>query len=225
MNIDETPHGRGEATQLSEPEVASHLTFQGLIIAYDHQVLEPRPWTEAQSTWAAELLAEAPDGPVLELCAGVGHIGLGAVRDSTRDLVMVDFNPVAQRFAAHNAVVNHMADRFEFRLARMEEALEAVERFGLIIADPPWVRSTETSRFPADPVLAIDGGDDGLALARVCVALIDKHLTDGGSALLQLGNTEQVQLIAQHAEQLGEDAVTVKGTQTFDDGVIVRLAH
>lgn len=201
------------------------LTFHDLTIAYDHQVLQPRPWTEAQSAWAAELLAEAPDGPVLELCAGVGHIGLGAVQDSSRELVMVDFNPVAQRFAQHNAVVNHMADRIEFRLARMEEALESAECFGLIIADPPWVRSTEISRFPADPVLAIDGGDDGLELARICVELIDQHLADGGSALLQLGSTEQVQLIAQHTEQLGDGAIRVKETQTFDDGLIVRLAR
>ncbi|MDN5704992.1 MAG: methyltransferase [Yaniella sp.] len=201
------------------------LTFAGLIISYDHRVLEPRPWTEAQSSWAAELLAQAPAGPVLELCAGVGHIGLAAVQDSHRDLVMVDFNPITEHFAQHNAVVNNMAERIEFRLARMQNALAAEERFGLIIADPPWVRSTETSRFPADPVLAIDGGDDGLDLARTCVELIDQHLADGGSALLQLGNTEQVRLIAQHAKQLGEGAVTVQETKTFDDGVIVRLAR
>lgn len=201
------------------------LTFAGLIISYDHRVLEPRPWTEAQSSWAAELLAQAPAGPVLELCAGVGHIGLAAVQDSHRDLVMVDFNPITEHFAQHNAVVNNMAERIEFRLARMQNALAAEERFGLIIADPPWVRSTETSRFPADPVLAIDGGDDGLDLARTCVELIDQHLADGGSALLQLGSTEQVRLIAQHAKQLGEGAVTVQETKTFDDGVIVLLAR
>lgn len=201
------------------------LTFAGLIISYDHRVLEPRPWTQAQSSWAAELLAQAPAGPVLELCAGVGHIGLAAVQDSHRDLVMVDFNPITEHFAQHNAVVNNMAERIEFRLARMQNALAAEERFGLIIADPPWVRSTETSRFPADPVLAIDGGDDGLDLARTCVELIDQHLADGGSALLQLGSTEQVRLIAQHAKQLGEGAVTVQETKTFDDGVIVRLAR
>lgn len=201
------------------------LTFGGLTISYDHRVLEPRPWTQAQSSWAAELLANGPAGPVLELCAGVGHIGLAAVQDSQRDLVMVDFNPITQHFAQHNAVVNNMAERVEFRLARMQNALAAEERFGLIIADPPWVRSTETSRFPADPVLAIDGGDDGLDLARTCVELIDQHLVNGGSALLQLGNTEQVRLIAQHAKQLGEGAVTVQETKTFDDGVIVRLAR
>ncbi|KFC53010.1 hypothetical protein GY12_13360 [Micrococcus luteus] len=46
------------------------------------------------------------------------------------------------------------------RLARIEEALAEGERFPLVIADPPWVRSTETGGFPRDPVAAIDGGAD-----------------------------------------------------------------
>ena len=199
------------------------ITFHGLTIHYNGEVLEPRPWTEAQSAWAAELLNDAPEGAVLELCAGVGHIGLGAIRDSSRHLVMVDFNPVAQRFAQENAEANGLASRVEFRLARMEEALASNERFGLVIADPPWVPSAETSKFPADPLTAIDGGDDGLDLARTCVDLIDRHLADDGSALLQLGNNAQVELIAEYAAQRG--SMNVAETRTFNDGVLVRLTR
>jgi methylase of polypeptide subunit release factors len=208
----------------ASPE-ASHLTFCGLSIAYDHRVLEPRPWTEAQSQWAAELLPDAPAGPVLELCAGVGHIGLGAVREGDRDLVMVDVNPVAREFALENAAANELAPRVEFRLARIDEALGEDERFPLIIADPPWVRSAETSRFPADPVLAIDGGDDGLDLARTCVDLIDAHLAVGGSALLQLGPDGQAEVIAAYAAQRSGGALTVAQTRTFERGVLVQLTR
>ena len=197
------------------------VTFRELSIRYNDQVLEPRGWTEAQSAWAAELLIDTPPGPVLELCAGVGHIGLGAIRDTSRELVMVDFNPVAQRFAHENAEANGLASQVEFRLARIEEALGADERFGLIIADPPWVPSTDTSKFPADPLTAIDGGDDGLDLARTCVDLIDQHLTDDGSALLQLGNSAQVERIAEHAAGVG--SVSVGEMRSFDTGVIVHL--
>jgi methylase of polypeptide subunit release factors len=207
------------------PSAASHLSFCGLSISYDHRVLEPRPWTEAQSEWAAELLTDAPAGPVLELCAGVGHIGLGAVRDTDRELVMVDVNPVAREFALENAAANALASRVEFRLARIDEALETGERFPLIIADPPWVRSAETSRFPEDPVLAIDGGDDGLDLARTCVDLIDGHLAEGGSALLQLGNAAQAELIAEYAAQRSGGAVAAGQARAFDRGVVVRLTR
>lgn len=206
-------------------ESTSRVRFRGLRISFDNRVLEPRPWTEAQSAWAAELLVEAPSGPVLELCAGVGHIGLGAVRDTARDLVMVDLNPIAQRFALENAAANDLASRVEFRLARLEDALEAGERFPVIVADPPWVRSGETSRFPEDPPLAIDGGQDGLDLARTCVDLIDRHLDDGGSGLLQLGNPVQAETMAAYAAQrLGGSAKVVE-TRAFEGGVLVRLAR
>ncbi len=201
------------------------VTFYDLMIRYNDEVLEPRTWTEAQSAWSAELLLDAPPGPVLELCAGVGHIGLGAIRDSTRSLVMVDFNPAAQRFAQDNAAANNLTPQVEFRLARMEEALGPDERFGLIIADPPWVPSTQTAQFPADPVTAIDGGDDGLDLARICVELINHHLLTEGSALLQLGNSQQVARISEYTHQLPTGSVTVKDFRTFDTGVVVRLAR
>lgn len=200
-------------------------TFCGLAIAFDDQVLEPRLWTEAQSAWAADLLDGAPTGPVLELCAGVGHIGLGAVRDSDRHLVMVDVNPAAERFARANAAANGMGARVEFRLGRIDSALGASERFGLIVADPPWVPSTDTSRFPEDPVLAIDGGDDGLDLARTCVDLIERHLAPGGSGLLQLGTTGQAEAIAAYAGDSSAGSLSVAETRVFERGVLVRLSR
>lgn len=202
-----------------------HVIFCGLDIAFDHRVLEPRPWTEAQSAWAADLLAEAPPGPVLELCAGAGHIGLGAVKDTDRTLVMVDVNPAAEEFALANAATNSLASRVTFRLARMEEALEPAERFPVIVADPPWVRSSETSRFPEDPVLAIDGGESGLDLARTCVDLMALHLSDGGSGLLQLGNLGQAETIAAYAAEEPAGALTLVETREFPRGVLVRLGR
>lgn len=201
------------------------LTFHGLKISFDDQVLAPRAWTVAQSTWAAELLAEVPQGPVLELCAGVGHIGLGAVRDSDRHLVMVDVNPAAERFAIENAAANSMESRVEFRVDRIDTALDPSERFGLIIADPPWVRSADTATFPEDPILAIDGGDDGLDLARTCVDLIDRHLSPGGSGLLQIGNTSQAETIASYAQQRLAGSVKVVEIRVFERGALVRIAR
>ncbi|NLE98960.1 MAG: methyltransferase, partial [Propionibacterium sp.] len=69
--------------------------FDPLQIEYDERVLAPRPWTRMQSEWAAEIALRAPDGPVLELCSGAGHIGLEAARLSGRALVCVDQNPAA----------------------------------------------------------------------------------------------------------------------------------
>jgi methylase of polypeptide subunit release factors len=199
-------------------------SFGPLTIRYDHRVLEPREWTAQQSTWAGELLAIAPEGPVLELCAGVGHIGLLAIAASSRPLVLVDLNPVACEFARQNIATAGMAHQVEVREGRMDEVVRPDERFALVIADPPWVPSADTGRFPDDPLVAIDGGEDGLGLAHTCVALMGAHLVEGGNGLLQLGTPEQAAAVEEHlAKHPGLGLRLVELRQYGDRGVVARL--
>jgi len=175
------------------------LRFGILDIAYDERVLEPRPWTAEQSRWGAELLPGLPAGRVLELCSGAGQIGLLTAALSGRSLVAVDLDPVACSFARHNAARAGLD--VEVREGPLDRVLADQESFALVTADPPWVRSADTGRFPEDPLLAIDGGDDGLDLARLCLTVADAHLMDGGSVLLQLGAEDQVAEIAGWASE------------------------
>ncbi|WP_101526294.1 methyltransferase [Nocardioides houyundeii] len=171
----------------------------GLDIRWDRQVLEPRPWTVEQAEWLAELSATAPAGAALELCSGVGHLGLVLHRLTARRLVMVDANPRACELAAENARAAG-TEQVEIRNSVMTRALESQERFALVLADPPWVPRAEITRFPDDPTIAIDGGPTGLDLAVQCLDLIEQHLLDGGHAVLQLGTAEQVEeLMAERA--------------------------
>lgn len=206
------------STPLSPP--ASTIRFDGLDIAYDDRVLTPRPWTAAQSRWAADLLATIPSGPVLELCAGAGHIGLLAVVGTDHRLVAVDADPVACEFARRNADAAGLADRVEVRNARMEEALDCDERFALIVADPPWVPSAHTGDYPADPLLAIDGGADGLALARACIGVAADHLDPGGVMLLQLGTTAQAAALE---AELPDELVVEEVRRPDPTGVVVAV--
>lgn len=207
-----------DAEVLPAAETVETMEFGPLLVRFDHRVLRPRPWTAAQSEWAAALAATAPDGPMLELCAGAGQIGLLAALGSTRSLVCVDVDPVACAFARRNAEAAGLAGRVEVRQGRMDEVLRDDERFPLVIADPPWVRRAEVGRFPEDPLRAIDGGDDGLDLARTCVDVARRHLLPGGSALLQLGSTEQVGLLE------SVDPAEVVEVRAYERGVLVRLA-
>jgi release factor glutamine methyltransferase len=204
---------------------AIEVDFGGLSIRYDERVLEPRPWTTSQSRWAADLLRDSPPGPVLELCSGAGHIGLLAVAFQPRDLVMVDLNPVACAFARENAERNPVSTVVEVREGSMDEVLDASERFAAVIADPPWVTTEEIGRFPRDPVTAIDGGPDGMAVAWLCLDVIDRHLNDPGWALLQLGNTDQVRALEGH---LGASSHRLQVEQVRESdarGVLVLLVR
>jgi release factor glutamine methyltransferase len=70
-------------------------------------------------------------------------------------------------------------------------ALTPHERYPLIIADPPYLPTDEIVRWPDDPVTAIDGGPDGLALARASLDVARRHLDPAGTMLLQLGSLDE----------------------------------
>jgi release factor glutamine methyltransferase len=73
----------------------------------------------------------------------------------------------------------------------VQTALRADEQFPVIIADPPYLPSSATGRWPQDPVLAIDGGADGLNLIRACLKVAAEHLSRGGCMLLQVAGSGQ----------------------------------
>ena len=214
--------------ELGEPTEQS-IVFGHLPIVFDDRLLRPRPWTVAQSRWAAELLRTMP-GParVLELCAGAGHIGLlamemaGSVADQ-HHLTAVDVNPVACEYTRRNAEAAGMSSRVDVREGRIDDVLAPDERFDLVIADPPWVSRDETGRFPDDPLIAIDGGSDGLDVVWSCLRAGEQHLVPGGSVVLQLGSVEQVHRVHDHLRSTGS-GLMVESSRFFGArGALVRL--
>jgi methylase of polypeptide subunit release factors len=196
------------------------IDFEGLSISFDHRVLQPRPWTAGQSRWAAALLETLPPGPVLDLCAGAGQIGLAAVIRTSRRLVMVDAEPVAAAFATANARAAGLSDRVEVRMTDLTGGLVAGEEFALVIADPPWVRRGRTHQYPEDPLAAIDGGPDGLDVARACLEVIGVHLAAEGAALLQLGSAQQAEALGREIEGAGLCTTEIR---SYVGGVVAHL--
>lgn len=195
--------------------------FGQLRIGYDRRLLTPRAWTVAQSEWAHEILAVAGPGDVLELCSGAGHIGLHAVRGTGRRLVCVDVEPAAGAWIRRNAEAAGVGE-VEVRQGRIEDCLTAGERFALVIADPPWVPTATVEDFPEDPVGAIDGGADGLVLARQCLRVASRHLRPGGSLVLQVGTPTQVDSLVD--SPAGDaDGLVLQETRRFPRGALVRL--
>lgn len=202
------------------------MEFGGLSVAFDDRVLVPRPWTTAQSYWAAGLLRDAPEGAVLELCAGVGHIGLLAVADTPRRLVLVDMDETACAFARGNAQGARPDGAVEVRRGRVDEVLADDERFVGIIADPPWVPSAATGRFPDDPLTAIDGGPNGMDVAWACLDVAARHLADQGWLLLQLGTVAQADAVHERLSASPALALKVAEVREYgESGVLVHVAR
>ena len=199
----------------------SSIQIGPLGIEYDDRVLTPRPWTQEQAEWAAAISAELSAGPLLELCCGVGHIGLLATRLTGRRAVLVDSNAAASELAEENARQAGLADLVEVRHGTVEGVLSPGERFPLMLVDPPYIPSDQTGLFPGDPLSAIDGGPDGLDIVRVCLAVAAEHLAPGGAVVLQLRDAEQAHRVAEVSALYVVEVRTVP-----EKGALVRLrAH
>jgi len=172
--------------------------FGGIAVEYDSSVITPRPWTLLQSLWAAEPCDEVGHGRILELCCGVGHIGLVAAMLTGRSLLQVDLDPRACAFARRNAQRVGVGDRNEVVQGSILDVTQLDERFPVVIADPPYLPTEDVMRFPSDPVGAIDGGADGLDLLADCLTAVDAVLARDGIALLQLRGVEQLQKLLVH---------------------------
>ncbi len=168
------------------------MRFGPIEVAFDDTVLRPRPWTLGQSEWAAEL---AESAPMLEVGCGAGQIGLAAGALSGCQLVQVDRDPAACRWAGVNATANGYGHLVEQRCGTAGDVLADDEQFELVIADPPYVRSADVHLYPEDPREAIDGGLDGLAIVRSVLIDVAGHVRPGGSVVLQVRGPAQVDLL------------------------------
>lgn len=196
--------------------------FGPLTIRYGPDSFTPRAWTEHQARWAAQAAVGLPPGPILELGAGVGHIGLLAARLTGRRLVQADADADALRWARVNAVHAGLAGVVETRTAAAEDAARPGERFALIIADPPYVPSDEVAGEDG-PDRAVDGGPDGLEHVRRWVSVAADHLESDGLVSLQIGGAEQAEAFLAWLDRSGIGLRPV-GLRTFGpDRAVVHL--
>jgi release factor glutamine methyltransferase len=197
------------------------IRFGPIEVAFDETVLRPRPWTVAQSEWAAERNA---GGRILELGCGAGHIGLAAAELSGAPVVQVDRDAGACRWAARNASANGLNHLAAQRCGSADHVLRPGERFDVVIADPPYVPSDEVSLYPDDPVGAIDGGPDGLALIRIFVNATVGHVDPGGSVIVQVRGLRQVaDLEGWLAHPSAPDFVVVEARSFGETRALARL--
>ncbi len=171
--------------------------FYGRRFRCDARALVPRPETELLVEVALALLP--PGGTALDLCTGTGCVGitLALERPGAR-VVATDLSPEALSLAAENAAA--LGAALTLREGDLFAPLPAGSLFDVIAANPPYVPSGELSGLSREvrrePRLALDGGPDGLGLARRIAAEASRWLVPGGALLLEMHESHLTSLPA-----------------------------
>lgn len=190
--------------------ITGRATFCGLPLAVSRGVYVPRAQTEELARRAASLLPA--HGTAVDLCTGSGAVAAWLRRSRPGAFVVAtDVDPVAAWCAARNGVTIVVAD--------LAAPLHARGTVDVVTAVAPYVPTGERRFLPADvqrhePVRALDGGGDGLAVVRGIVAHAGVLLRRGGHLLLELGGGQDVSL----APDLARHGFTDTAPWHDDDG-------
>lgn len=166
--------------------------FWGLPFHVEPSVLVPRPDTETVLEVARTVrLDRAAPCRILDLCTGSGVIAVSLAREyPAAQVVATELSPAAAVLARKNAARNAVADRVDVREGDLFAPVTG-ERFDLIASNPPYIASsvipTLSPEVRREPVIALDGGRDGLVFYdRIC-AQAREHLTSGGALVVEHG--------------------------------------
>jgi len=177
---------RKRGTGIPLQHLLGTVEFHGRVFRSDSRALIPRPETEQLVERA---LTYAPLASILDVATGSGVIPISlALERPEASVTATDISPDALSLARENASLLG-ADRILFHETDLMPPGD--ERFDLITANLPYIPSGEITGLSRevrhDPMLALDGGADGLDLVRRLIPLASARLAPGGRLLLEIG--------------------------------------
>lgn len=202
-----TPTERSRALDLFEARIAtrkpaSYLTntawIQGRRFYVDERVIVPRSFIGeliAENSLAAAAANPEAVERVLELCTGSGCLAiLAADAFPFAHIDASDLSEDALDVARRNVGDYRLEDRISLIKSDLLNAIPSA-RYDLIIANPPYVTTEAIANFPpeysAEPVMAHDGGHDGLAFVHRILADAPQYLSEDGALIVEIGEARE----------------------------------
>lgn len=189
--------------------------FYGRPFRVDARVLVPRPDTETLVDVALERSRPVSlSMRALDLCTGSGCVAVSLARERpTATVLATDVSPGALAVARDNAL-RLGAYNVAFREGDLYAAVDGGRHFDVIASNPPYIALEEIPSLAPEirehePRLALEAGDDGLALLRRVVDGAPAHLVPGGVLAVEVGAGEAGE-VAKLFETAGFDAIEVR---------------
>lgn len=165
--------------------------FWGMEFALSPETLDPRPDTEVLVERALAHFGDKPPETILDLGTGTGCILISLLKEWPQAQgVAVDLSFGAIQTARQNAEMHKVADRIRFICGSWADSINGC--FDLILSNPPYIRHEEIKNLSPevqnhDPILALDGGNDGLDPYRKIFSSLPVLLKSHGRAFLEIG--------------------------------------
>lgn len=210
------------ATGMPLWRVFGKVDFYGFDIKITSDVLCPRPETEGL---CEEVIKRAkPDCQILDMCTGSGCIAV-VLAKKTADckITASDISSKALEVARQNAIDNQADDKISFVESDMFCNIEG--KYDIIVSNPPYIKTKDIHHLDKevrdyDPLVSLDGGEDGLKFYRIFAKKAGDYLKDNGILALECG-AEQAEDVCMILGKNFESEI-VKDLQGIDRIVIAQ---
>lgn len=169
--------------------------FYGLTLGLSPATLEPRPDTETLIEAVLPLVRQTVEVKgscsIIDLGIGTGAIGLALVAECPEAQCLgIDVSGEAVATALQNAKALGLCARYTAIVGDWFSGIET--RFDLIVSNPPYIPTADLALLARevidhDPMLALDGGADGLDAYRLIASQAGSRLEREGYLALEIG--------------------------------------
>ena len=187
--------------------------FYGLRFDVNKKVLTPRMETEILVEQVLKAQKNFKKPTILDLGTGSGAIAVALAKNCDAHITAVDISKTALAVAQTNAQNNDV--EIEFLHSNLFEGLKKKRKFDIIVSNPPYIPTKDISKLDknvreCDPVLALDGGDDGLDFYREITSKAVSRLNSGGMLFYEVGKGQAASVRKILRENGFEDIKTIK---------------
>lgn len=202
--------------------------FMGHTFKVGEGVLIPRPETEILCQYVIDVLKHKSSPCVYDLCSGSGCIAISIkLNETNTDVYAIEKSTDAYRYLKTNAknlcmecpitLIN--GDIFDIN------SFENLPKADIIVSNPPYIISNEISSLQKEvqfePVMALDGGNDGLDFYRLIITEWKHFLKADGIFAFECGEN-QADKIGELLKTNGFDSFNIKDYNNIDRIVIGR---
>lgn len=170
--------------------------FMGFNFYVDKNVLIPQPDTENLVEEVMNLIEKnnLKYPKILDLCTGSGAIAISLAKLVKKSIVYgSDISSEALKIAENNSVSNQA--NVLFMKSDMFKNIFKEFKFNIIVSNPPYIESqvikTLDKEVQKEPILALDGGEDGLKFYREIAENAKKYLEENGFLALEIGYNQK----------------------------------
>ncbi len=156
-------------------------------------VLIPRPETEELTELAVKTAEKYVSPVVIDLCSGSGCIGISiALKNPNAQVYCVEKSDKALVYLVKNKE-NLRVDNVKIVKGDISDNID-VPNADIIVSNPPYIKSDDIKSLQKEvlfePVMALDGGSDGLDFYRVINDKWANKLKENGTLLLEIGEEQ-----------------------------------